>query len=44
MNASAGVILSLMVLAGCGRLVSIDYEATNVLKGAPCGMLLGAEV
>jgi hypothetical protein len=32
-NASAGVILSLMVLAGCGRLVSIDYEATNVLKG-----------
>jgi hypothetical protein len=26
-------VLVLLVLAGCGRLVSIDYEATNVVKG-----------
>jgi hypothetical protein len=27
------VILALVLLSGCGRLVSIDYEATNVVKG-----------
>ena len=27
------VVLVPLVLAGCGRLVSIDYEATNVVKG-----------
>ena len=27
------VVLVLVLLSGCGSLVSIDYEATNVLKG-----------
>lgn len=27
------IVLIPMVLAGCGRLLSIDYEATNVVKG-----------
>ena len=33
MTPTGWVVVVVMVLAGCGRLVSIDYEAANVVKG-----------
>jgi hypothetical protein len=33
MNRTGPIIIAVMLLSGCGRLVSIDYEATNVVKG-----------
>ena len=33
MNLTGLVVSALLLLSGCGRLVSIDYEATNVVKG-----------
>ena len=33
MNRGGCLVVILMVLSGCGRLVSIEYEATSVLKG-----------
>ena len=33
MKRTGCVVLIPMVLAGCGRLLSVDYEATNVVKG-----------
>jgi hypothetical protein len=33
MNRIGAIALSVMLLTACGRLVAIDYEATNVVKG-----------